>query len=535
MAVALYARVSTVRQADNELSIPDQLQQMRVWCLANGYVVAQEYVEAGASATDDRRAAFQQMMSDATLSPSPYEAIVVHSQSRFFRDSIDFGLYERKLNKSGVKLISITQPSGDDSSSGLVRRMISVFDEYSSRENSKHTLRSMKENARQGYFNGSRAPFGFQVVATDVTGNRGRKKKRLAIDEAEARVVRMIFEIYLNGFEGRSMGVKNITEHLNARGIGMRGHPWRTQKVHDVLSDEVYIGQFIFNRLDPKNKAIKPESEWIRTTVPAIIDEATFAKAQARRESRAPGKVANRTLSSPVLLTGLIRCGCCNSAMTTATGKGGRYRYYKCTSKMTVSRTHCTTPNLAMEKTDQIVLDKLATEIFTPQRVTLMVQELRQRMRKMETEEDRQLKQLQKELQETEQRLDKLYEAVETGALPLDSTLQNRAQKHKANREVLLSQIADLRKRKTLPLENINPALISAFTNAVRKKFMDKDSAFAKSYLQMLVDEIRVEENQAVITGSHAAMAMAVAEMKVGTQMVPTFLSDWRPRHESNV
>ena len=54
MAVALYARVSTTRQAEQDLSIPDQLKQMRDWCASQGVLVAKKYVEPGASATDDR-------------------------------------------------------------------------------------------------------------------------------------------------------------------------------------------------------------------------------------------------------------------------------------------------------------------------------------------------------------------------------------------------------------------------------------------------------------------------------------------------
>ncbi|AMM26461.1 recombinase family protein [Variovorax sp. PAMC 28711] len=78
MAVALYARVSTTKQADKDLSIPDQLRQMRDWCQRNGQPIGKEYIEAGASATDDRRPEFQQMIADATLKPSPYTAIIVH-------------------------------------------------------------------------------------------------------------------------------------------------------------------------------------------------------------------------------------------------------------------------------------------------------------------------------------------------------------------------------------------------------------------------------------------------------------------------
>jgi DNA invertase Pin-like site-specific DNA recombinase len=97
------------------------------------------------------------MISEATLSPSPFDAIVVHSLSRFFRDSFEFMFYERRLRKSGVKVISITQQTSDDPAGEMARKMFSMFDEYQSKENGKHTLRGMQENARQGYFNGSQS------------------------------------------------------------------------------------------------------------------------------------------------------------------------------------------------------------------------------------------------------------------------------------------------------------------------------------------------------------------------------------------
>ena len=153
MDVVIYARVSTGKQVENDLSIPDQVRQLREWCTAHGHRLVSEYVEAGATATDDRRPMFQQMIGDASLSPPPFEAIVVHSLSRFFRDALEFGLYERKLKKSGVKVISITQQTGDDPSGEMARKLFSLFDEYQSKENAKHTLRAMKENARQGYWN----------------------------------------------------------------------------------------------------------------------------------------------------------------------------------------------------------------------------------------------------------------------------------------------------------------------------------------------------------------------------------------------
>jgi DNA invertase Pin-like site-specific DNA recombinase len=80
---ALYMRVSTGRQAEHDLSIPDQRRQLESWCRAQGYYVAAEFIESGASAGDDRRPVFQQMIERACDGEQAFELILVHSYSRF--------------------------------------------------------------------------------------------------------------------------------------------------------------------------------------------------------------------------------------------------------------------------------------------------------------------------------------------------------------------------------------------------------------------------------------------------------------------
>jgi DNA invertase Pin-like site-specific DNA recombinase len=66
---------------------------------------------------------------------------------------------------NGVRLVSITQELGDDPMSNMIRQIMALFDEYQSKENAKHTLRAMKENARQGFWNGSLPPIGHTIAA----------------------------------------------------------------------------------------------------------------------------------------------------------------------------------------------------------------------------------------------------------------------------------------------------------------------------------------------------------------------------------
>jgi DNA invertase Pin-like site-specific DNA recombinase len=155
---ALYLRVSTGRQADNDLSIPDQRRQAKSYCTSRGWEIVADYVEPGVSATDDRRPEFQRMIDAATTKPPAFDLIVVHSFSRFFRDQFQLEFYVRRLAKNRVRLVSITQELGDDPMSNMIRQIMALFDEYQSKENAKHTLRAMKENARQGFWNGALPP-----------------------------------------------------------------------------------------------------------------------------------------------------------------------------------------------------------------------------------------------------------------------------------------------------------------------------------------------------------------------------------------
>jgi site-specific DNA recombinase len=186
----------TTRQAQHDVSIPDQRQQGEAWCAAHGYELVDTFVDAGVSATSDRRPEFQRLIEAASERPAPFDIIVVHSFSRFFRDHFELEFHIRRLARNGVKLISITQAVGDDPMHIMMRRVMTLFDEYQSRENGKHTLRAMKENARQGFRYGAFPPIGYRIVEAERRG--AKVKKTLAIDPMHADTVRMIYRLALS-------------------------------------------------------------------------------------------------------------------------------------------------------------------------------------------------------------------------------------------------------------------------------------------------------------------------------------------------
>ena len=535
MAVALYARVSTTRQAENELSIPDQLRQMHAWCVAQGLTVAKEYIEPGASATDDKRPVFQKMIAEATQSPLLFETVVVHSRSRFFRDLLLSLTYEHKLKSAGVRLQSITQPTTDDSNGELISNVISMFDAYSSKETAKHTLRSMKENARQGYWNGSRPTYGYRAIEVGAMGNRGRRKRKLEIDPPEAEIVRELYDLYLRGHGGKLMGMKAITTHLNQRGITMRGRPWRMQKVHEILSDTTYIGISYFNQRDAKHRTTKPESEWIVCEVPAIIEDHLFERVKERRERSSPKARAPRAMSSTAPLMGLLKCGHCGAGMAQASGKSGTYRYYKCTTRLNKNVRGCDSRSLPRIKADEMVLSTLAEKVFTPQRVRLMLQEFERRRRASVSVEDKRLISLQRELDQAKIAQTRLFEAVEKGALPIDDALRMRAQKLQARKSEIQIEMAELKDRQQLGAIKANMPKIETFCAALKQRMRNPDTGLAKAYLNLVVDEIRLQGNELRIRGSYSRLASAIdlgSGMKPGE--VPSFIPDWCGWQELN-
>jgi DNA invertase Pin-like site-specific DNA recombinase len=529
MQVAIYARVSTTRQAENDLSIPDQLRQARAWCERHGHVVVKEYVEPGASATDDKRPVFQEMVNDVTTGTIPLQAIIVHSLSRFFRDLVMGAMYQKKLLKAGVQLISITQQTQNDPSGDMQRHIFMLFDEYQSKETAKHVLRGMQENARQGYFNGSKAPFGYMTVDAGQTGIRGRFKKKLAILESEAVIVREIFEHYVTGVNSPRIGAKEIAKLFNSKGGKMRGKVWDSQKVLRILANPVYAGNHRFNRYNAKTGHSKNTDEWITIAVPAIIGQETYDQAAKLRTAFAPTACAPRRETSPTLLTGLVRCGHCGAAMVMATGKSGQYRYYKCTTRLKRGNAACPSKNLPMDKLDNLVLDAFRQQVYTAEHIRNVLDTLRQQLAKSGSKDGKQqLKQLEARLLETEQAQARLYEAVEKGLMELDDQLKVRVQQHKQTRETILTEIAASKRQHQSPLAVITPMKIEAVAITLNKRLAEA-SPYAKAYLKASVSEIRVRDGIISPSGSNAALAnLVAANGKIdGQNQVPRFREDW--------
>jgi DNA invertase Pin-like site-specific DNA recombinase len=182
-------------------------------------------------------------------------------------------------------------------------------------EYTKKILRRGKEiSLRSGWYVNAVVPYGYER-AWAMEGKR--KRPTLAIVEEEAKIVRMIFDWYVN--EG--IGAMKICHRLNAMGIPSRqGIIWKKSSVINILKNEHYTGKIVIRKhIDVKtvedfeitsHTVHNKDYEIVDGNHPAIIDEEIYYKANnkiSRHISYKPG----RTLQNPFASVLKCECGRC--------------------------------------------------------------------------------------------------------------------------------------------------------------------------------------------------------------------------------
>ena len=480
---------------------------------------------------------------DVSSKPAPFDVLVVHSFSHFFRDHFEMEFYVRKLAKNGVKLVSITQEMGDDPMHQMMRQIMALFDEYQSKENAKHVLRAMNENARQGFWNGARPPIGYRIVAAEQRGSK--IKKRLEIDPLHADTVRLIYRLFLEG-DGTSgaIGVKAIATYLNERRFFTRdGGRWGLAQIHAILTRTTYIGEHRFNTRSHKNREKKPESEVAIMAVPPLIGRETFDAVQARLKSRNPTVTPARISSGPTLLTGICFCAKCGGAMTLRTGRGsagGTYRYYTCSTKARQGKTGCKGRTIPMDKLDHLVADHIADRLLQPSRLETILASIIDRRQERTERRREHLAELTRRITETDQRLNRLYDAIENGGADLDdSGLKERITGLKAIREQAKADA----ERIQVALDNvgnqaISPDMLTAFARSARERMRLGNGGYRRDHLRALAQRVEVADKEVRIMGSKSELLRTLVAASSGQSAafgVHSSVLKWRTRQDSNL
>lgn len=179
-------------------------------------------------------------------------------------------------------------------------------------EYTKKVLQRGKElSLRSGYYVNAVIPYGYE---REWVYEGKRKRPTLAIVEEEAKIVRNIFDWYVN--EG--IGATKICQRLNALGIpAKKGGLWKKSSVVNILKNEHYIGKVVIKKHIDVNKVedsnitthcvFNPDYEIVDGNHPAIIEEETFNKAN-NKIHKYPSFKPNETLQNP--FASILKCEC---------------------------------------------------------------------------------------------------------------------------------------------------------------------------------------------------------------------------------
>lgn len=257
-----------------------------------------------------------------------YDAVLVKDFDRLGRGSMmEQGIIIETFRKSAAKII--TPEKTYDLENEFDEEYIDLSAFFARKELKMITKRlhsGRMKSISDGNYISPHAPYGYD-----------RKNKTLAINEREAAVVRLIFELYAD----RGLGTAGIAKYLTDRGLPNKhgGADWDKTTIRNLLRNPVYIGKITWNKREyrylgsgKRTSRFVSYSKWniYNGRHEAIIDTDLFERAQqAAGVKRPPSVNRAKTLRNP--LANLLKCSGCGSAMTirTAAGRADTVRCYR--------------------------------------------------------------------------------------------------------------------------------------------------------------------------------------------------------------
>lgn len=302
--VGLYPRVSTEDQFRNGHSLGEQKERMLKLCDYKNYEVYKVYEDAGISAKDMNRPAFQEMIQD--IKDGKINKIIVYKLDRLTRSIKDLEEICTFLEENNCSLESMCEDINTSTANGkFFIRMLTILAQLEIERTSERTKFGMIGAVKKGHFVG-RAPIGYD-----------KQDKKLVINDIESEVIRRIFDLYIKG-----MAANAITKLLNEEKALNR--KWIPTLVDRILSNEIYIGNYVHR----KTISVE-ESQTFIGVAPAIIEEEVFNIAQVQKQKN----LKNYKRKQTYIFMQSIKCPKCDTIMGGCSSKshtGEKHCYYQC-------------------------------------------------------------------------------------------------------------------------------------------------------------------------------------------------------------
>jgi len=494
MNVTLYARVSSDKQ-DVDLSISAQLKALREYALKNGYQVVKEFVDEAESGRSSLRPFFREMIALARRPNKPFDAILVWKYSRFTRSREDSILYKAMLKKVGVQVISINEPFDNSPTGRLMEAIIESLDEFYSDNLGEEVTRGMRESASRGFYLSANPPYGYQKVKVK-DGNKERTK--LEIEPVEATVVKEMFKAIIGG-----QGLTDIVRDLNSRGVpGPRGKGWSKTGAHEILTNEICTGTFVWGRNSKRGlPPIRSEN-----ACPAIVGRDTFIRVNEFMKERMPARIHPRRVASPFLLSGLTHCGYCGKALIGRYAKSGKFAYYVCGTLDKKGTGACATKYLNATKFEAAVIQQLVTHVLTPENLAELMELANRELDSLAQSKISEIDMITQAIDDTNHRLGRLYDAIETGKLDLGDLalrikeLRHRQEQLHTRKNEIENELSDRR------VDLIDMETMTGYAAEMQEIIREGSLAHRKAFIRGFVKDIRVTGERAVLSYSQPGL-----------------------------
>jgi len=411
--VAIYARYSSDLQ--RATSIEDQVALCRRRAIDLGASTIEIFSDAAVSGSGIHdRPGYRSLLDAARL--RRFDVLVVEALDRVSRDQADTATAFKVFRFADCRIHSVNEGEIGAIHIGMKGAMNSLY-----LEDLAHRVR----RGQRGALERGRIPaglsFGYRpapILRPDGTVDRGHR----TIVEAEAEVVRRIFREYSAGLSPRA-----IAARLNADGIqSPRGRKWNASTLNGskarasgILYNPVYVGGIILNRqafrknpdTGKRVPKINDRHDWIRVEHAelAIVDRETWDLVQARKLAFA-SRPFHMQRSPKKLLSGLVFCGKCGSAMTTHSktrlGCVGMRERGSCDNRRAVSY-----PELEAR-----VLAGLKDQLLAPEAVKTFVDEYRGERKRLAADRVRRTTEFETEIAGIQRQIENLVDVIAGGA-----------------------------------------------------------------------------------------------------------------------
>lgn len=500
---AIYARVSSERQKE-EGTIESQLAEVEKAVNTNGDICVKKYIDDGYSGELLERPGLDQLRNEAKK--KLFTKIYVLSPDRLARKHHYAAIIMEDLARNGVELIFVNRPIGDSIEDKLLFNVQNIIAEYEKAKILDRLRRGKLFKIKQGYILGNTPPYGYRYVK-DEKSRRGWYE----INESETQTVRLIFQYYTSE---ECSGLGSLRKELCRLNIKNRSgsSKWSQSMVARIVSNETYIGTTYwgkfksiegesgrgYRRLLNTRRIRRPKEEWLPISVPAIIEEPLFRKAELKRLTNK--SLSPNTVKNFYLLRGLMTHSC-GAPIYSKLCHG--QKYYICSSKRNsfIEKPKCFKSRYySGDELERLIWNEFLKVVQSP---TLLRQRINQHKSNSNSEKnalEAHIKDIDKFIANEEEKINRLVVAYSESAITLDE-LKNQKEEYEkkinsmvAEKEKLLSKIS--RSFEEFP-EKIN---LESFSSKINSLLKDIDVSMKQSILRHFINKIVLDGGTAKIT-----------------------------------